>query len=86
MRICCAGSPPHALAFTCKRLLLVIPPLMNLQGPSSTWLSENKTVFSLKSLFSPDEGGEEIKKLVVRNELCPGKQIAIEISPLCGLP
>lgn len=58
---------------------------MNLQGIRSTWLSENKTMFSLKSLFSPDEGGEEMKKLVVRNKLCPCKQIAIEISPLCGL-
>lgn len=51
-----------------------------------TWLSENKTVFSLKSLFSRDEGEEEMKRLVVRNEPCPCKQIAIEISLLCGLP
>lgn len=51
-----------------------------------TWLSENKTVFSLKSLFSPDEGEEEMKRLVVRSELCLCKQIAIEISLLCGLP
>lgn len=86
IRICCTGSPLHALTFTCKCLLLLILPLMNLQGTSSTRLSENKTMFSLKSLFSPDEGGEEMKKLVVRNELCPCKQIAIEISPLCGLP
>lgn len=75
-----------SLCLTCKCLLLVILPLMNLQGTSSTWLSENKPMFSLKSLFSSDEGGEEMQKLVVRNELCPCKQIAIEISPLCGLP
>lgn len=51
-----------------------------------TWLSENKPLFSLKSLFSPNEGEEEMKRLVVRNEPCPCKQIAIEISLLCGLP
>jgi len=51
-----------------------------------TQFSENKTMFSLKSLLSPDEGEEEMKRLVVRNEPCPCKQIAIEISLLRGLP
>lgn len=51
-----------------------------------TWLPENKTVFSLKSLFSPNEGEEEMKRLVVRNEPYPCKQIVIEISLLCGSP
>lgn len=51
-----------------------------------TRVSENKTVFSLQSLFSSDEGEEEMKRLVVRKEPCPCKQIVIEVSLLCGLP